>query len=159
MPRRKLARPGLSYFDANAGRMVTESAEVLDMKARIRSCWPNLDVAFDAVDGVFTVVQKCEDGMERCFMTRPYCDERLMMDIAKADPTNRNYVDPEKSVDDHNASVERQRDRELEDISGEFGERFVHALRKDGFMNHESITRRRRRPELARRAIRAGKRP
>ncbi len=157
--RRKLARPGLSYFDANSGRLVTETAEVLDMKAKIRASWPNLDVAFDDVDKKFIVIQHCEDGVERCFMVRDYCDDRLMMDIAKADPTNRNYVDPEKAVDDHNASVERQRDRELEDISGDFGERFIHALRKDGFMNHETITRRRRKPELARRAIRVGKRP
>lgn len=139
MSRRRLARPGLSYFDANSGRLVTESAELLDMKAKIRERWPDLDIFFDHEDRVFVVVQKCEDGVERLALQRPYCDDRLLMDIAKADPTNRNYVDAEKAVDDHNASVERDQDRQLEEIAGEAGERLAHAFKKDGLLDHEDI--------------------
>lgn len=157
--RRQLARPGLSYFDANLGRLVTESAEVLDMKAKIRERWPFLDVAHDTHDQVFTVVQTCEDGVQRCFMTRPYCDDRLLMDIAKADPTNRNYVDPEESVDKHNAQVERDQDREMEEIAGDFGERLIHALKQDGYMDHEDIYGAKPKPDEARRAINVGERP
>lgn len=158
--KRELARPGLSYFDANLGRLVTETAEVLDMKARIKASWPDLEVAYDHIDKVYVVIQKCEDGVERLALQRPYCDDRLIVDLAKADPTHRAYVDPEKAVDDHNASIERDRDRELEDLSGDFGERFIHALKKDGFMNHEEITgvKSPRSRKLARRAINAGQR-
>jgi hypothetical protein len=140
MSRRRLARPGLSYIEANSGRLVTESAELIEMKGRIRERWPNLDVVFDHEDRQFLVIQKLEDGSEHMFLCRPYCDERLMMDIAKADPTNRNYVDPIDAVDKHNESIERDRDRELEEVAGDFGERFIHALKKDGFYDHEDIT-------------------
>lgn len=163
MERRRLARPGLSYVDANAGRLVTETAELLDMKAEIRKRWPNLSVYFDDHTQEFVVVQKImEDGceVERAFMNRPYCGTQLLEDIAKADPTSPYFVDPEKAVDDHNAQVERERDRELAEISGEFGERLQHALKKDGFMDHEDIYggRRVKRRGLGKRAINAGQR-
>lgn len=158
--KRQLARPGLSYFDANSGRLITETAEVLDMKARIKTRWPELSIAYDSVDKVYVVVQKCEDGVERLALQRPYCDERLMTDLAKADPTSSYFIDPEKAVDDHNASIEKDRDRELEDLAGDFGERFLHALKKDGFMNHEEITgvKSKRSQNMARRAINVGQR-
>jgi hypothetical protein len=163
MSRRRLARPGLSYFEANSGRLITETAEVLDAKAEIRKRWPNLDVYFDHETNEYVVVQKItEQGVEveRAFLNRPYCGQRLMDEITKADPTSSHFVDPEQAVDDHNAKVERERDRELEEISGEFGERLQHALKKDGFMDHEDIYggRRVKRRGLRKQAINVGQR-
>lgn len=139
MERRRLARPGLSYIDANSGRLVTESAELLDMKQRIRERWPNLYVTFDHVDRKYLVIQECEDGIERLALMRPYCDDRLLADIAKADPTHRAYIDPEEAIDKHNAQIERDRDWELEQIAGDAGERLAHAFKKDGLHDHENI--------------------
>lgn len=153
--RRRLARPGLSYVDANSGRLITESAEVLDMKAQIRARWPDLDISFDTYDRLYCVTQRCEDHVERLVMTRPYCDARLIADIAKCDPTNPNYVDPLEAVDKHNESIEREQERQLEEISGDFGERLIHALKKDGFYDHEDISGVKRKPQSLRdRAIR-----
>lgn len=158
MSKRRLARPGLSYIEANSGRLVTESAQLLEMKAQIRERWPSLDVVFDHVDQKFLVIQKMEDGSEHMFMARPYCDNRLIGDIAKCDPTSHHFVDPIEAVDKHNESIERERDRELEEISGDFGERFMHALKKDGFYDHEDITGvKPKSGALAQRAIRRGR--
>lgn len=157
MSKRRLARPGLSYIEANSGRLVTESAQLLDMKGRIRERWPELDVVFDHEDHKFLVIQTMPDGSEHMFMSRSYCDERLIVDIAKCDPTNRHFIDPAEAVDKHNESIERERDRELEELSGDFGERFIHALKKDGFYDHEDITGvRPKSGALAQRAIRRG---
>ena len=158
MSKRRLARPGLSYFDINSGRLVTQSAELMEMKRRIRERWPDLDVAFDHVDRKFLVIQRCQDGVERLFMTRTYCDERLIADIAKCDPANPMYIDPEQAVDDHNAQLERAREQELEDIAGDFGERLIHALKADGYMDHEDVYGGRVKPKAVRdRSVRAAR--
>lgn len=154
--RRRLARPGLSYFDANLGRLVTEGPDVVDIKSRIRERWPNLNTYYDTVDRVWCITQTCEDGTERLFMLRPVLSEQTLMDIAKADPTNRNFQDPLKAIDDHNAHVDRERDRELEEIAGDFGERLIHALKQDGFYDHENIYKVKPKPHMRRRAINAG---
>ena len=154
MSRRNIARPGLSYFDANQGRLITEHPEVLEMKARIRERWPSLNVYFDHVQEEFVVTQ-IHEGVEKFVLARPYCDERLAYDISKTDPDHRNFIDPLKAVDDHNASVERDRDRKLADDVGDFGERFIHALKKDGFYDHEHISHRGK-PNLRKRAVNAG---
>lgn len=157
--RRQLARPGLSYYDANEGRLVTETAELVDLKGRIRERWPSLNIYFDKHQNEFVVTQlSVVDGVERFVLSRPYCDDRILVDISKTDPDHRNYVDPEKSIDDHNASVERERDREIEEIAGDAGEKLIHALKKDGFYNHESIDLKPK-PHLAQRSINAGRRP
>lgn len=145
--RRRLAQAGLSYYDANAGRLIRETPQLLDMKARIRERWPTLDIFFDTHDNVFIVTQHCEDGVDRLALQRPYCDDRLIQDLHKADPTGPNFVDPIKAIDEHNAQVERERDHELAEASGDFGERLIHALKKDGFFDHEDITGVRRKPE------------
>lgn len=152
--RRKIARPGLSYVDANQGRLITEHPDLLAMKGRIRERWPSLDIYFDHQEKVFVVTQ-FHDGVEKFVMSRPYCDERLLYEISKTDPDHRNYVDPLKAVDDHNASVERDRDRKLADDMGEFGERFIHALKKDGYYDHEHISHRGK-PGLRKKAVNAG---
>jgi len=129
------------------------------MKAQIRTRWPGLDIYFDKHQNEFVVTQvSLVDGIERFVLARPYCDERILLDISKTDPDHRNYVDPEVSIDKHNAQVEREQDREIEEIAGDAGEKLIHALKKDGFYNHESIDRLPK-PHLAKRAINAGKRP
>lgn len=152
--RRRLARPGLSYYDANAGRLITETSDLLDMKARIRARWPNLDIFFDREDRVFVVIQHCEDGVDRLALQRPYCDDRLMEDLVKADPTSPHFVDPIKAVDDHNDAIERQQEHELSEVAGDVGERLIHAFKKDGLYDHEDIGARRKPTALRDRAIR-----
>jgi hypothetical protein len=127
------------------------------MKGQIRERWPDLDVVFDHEDNKFLVIQKMEDGSEHLALARPYCDQRLLADIAKADPTSPYFIDPIKAVDDHNAMVEREQERELEEIAGDAGERLAHAFKKDGLINHEDISGvKPKSGELARRAIRRG---
>lgn len=160
MSRRQLARPGLSYIEANSGRLVTETAEVLDVKAEIRSRWPSLDCYFDTEERKFVVTQKVpEEGtlVEKFVLSRPYCGDRLLEDIEKANPESRHFVDPIEAVDKHNAEVEAKQDAEFADKVGDFGERLIHGLRKDGFYNHENLERRGN-PQLRKRAINAGQR-
>ena len=139
MSGRRLARPGLSYIEANSGRLITETAELLDMKAQIRERWSDLDIYFDDQERVFIVTQKGRDGIERLVLSRSYCNDRLLEDISKTDPTSRNYIDPIEAVDEHNARIERERDRELEEIAGDVGERLKFAFKQDGLYDHEDI--------------------
>lgn len=135
MAKRKLARPGLSYFDANLDRLVEVSGEVLDIKNEIRARWPSVNMWYDTFDEVWVLTVTLEDNTERLFMQRKELPprEELMLQIAKADPTHRLYEDPIEAVDRDNAQIEREHERRFSDQMGDAGERLLSALRKDGF--------------------------
>ena len=136
---KELARPGLSYVDAQSGRIVEIQGDVLDVKTQIRERWPNINVYWDNQEKQWIFTQICEDGTERLFMKRKELDSRCVEAVAAADPSSRTYEDPIDAIDKHNAEVERDRDRRFENQMGDVGERFLHALRKDGVMDHPDI--------------------
>src|SRR5205809_79621 len=62
--KRRPAQPGLSYYDANVGRLVTEGPDVCDFKTRIRERWPELSCYYDVIQKEWIVVGKDIHGVE-----------------------------------------------------------------------------------------------
>lgn len=133
---------GLTYFDANTGRLTTEGPDVTNVKARLRELDPNLNAHFDIVDEVWcitwfdhkknqdTLVLTCGDleqgwdAIQRARNDRPgaLTGDQLATKLEKE----------QEAEEDKNMSQFRQ-------IAGDASERLYHALQKDGFFDHEDI--------------------
>lgn len=136
--KRALAKKGLSYVDANRGRVVTIEDDVLGIKAQIEERWPNLYVVIDYDGGAngdptFCVVERCADGVDRLGLERPYLDERLIRDLEAADTWRSGQEDPFALIEAHNAKMEAEEEARFADLIGDVGERLAHAFVKDGF--------------------------
>lgn len=138
MRRLKLARRGLSLYEANRGRLITFEDDVLCIRSQIETRWPELEVFFDEWTEEWVVVEHCKD-VDRLATKVKVLDHNLIHRLEAADQHRAGH-DIEKEVDDWNARLERERDRRLSDQLTEFAERFSFALRKDGFFAHEHIS-------------------
>lgn len=142
--RRHLAKKGLSYVDANRGRVVTVEDDVLGIKAKIEDEFPELYVCIDYEGGpngdpTFLVVERCQDGVDRLGIERAYLDDRLLDDIRRADTHRRGQEDPVALLDAYNEMIEKEKEREFADRIGDVGERLVHAFAKDGVIVRPKI--------------------
>jgi hypothetical protein len=132
MTRRRQAQIGLSYVDANRGRVVSIESDVLEIGRRIEERWPELEAFWDKDQMEYIVIEHCKDGVDRFVCARPYLDERLIQDLEAADTHKRGQEDPVATVDALNAAIEARHDREFSELIGDVGERLAHALHKDG---------------------------
>jgi hypothetical protein len=142
MKKRRLVHPNqpdVSFVEANRGRLVTMEHDVLDIRRTIEETWPELRVFFDEVEEKWVVVENCGDGRQRLATKADVLDHRLLRLLQDIDSHKPGH-DREKRLESWNDRIERQRDQELEEHLAEFAERFKHALRKDGFFNHEHIS-------------------
>lgn len=130
--RRQQAQVGLSYVDANAGRIVSIEKDVLDIGRRIEERWPELEVYHDKDQCEFIIVEHCGDGVDRFVLARPYLDERLIHALEAADTHMKGQEDPVAWVDAVNDALERDNQRRLSDQMAEAAQRLAFALRKDG---------------------------
>lgn len=137
MDGRKAPRKGMTYVDANPGRLVTIEDDVLDIKRRIEQRWPEIEVYFDSenfAEGkpAFLITEKCRDGVERLVCTLPTLNEEVIRTLEKADTHVQGQEDFNAINEAYNAAVEEENNRKFEEQIGEAGERFLHALGKDG---------------------------
>lgn len=132
-----VARNGLNYYDVNRHCLVEVSGEVLEYKRQIEERWPGLiEVYFDKDKLKYVVTQK-NDGVWTLLFETDRLNEGTISRIARAEGLGGDEL--LKEIDTHNKAIERDRDRKFEDQIGDFGERFMHALKKDGFRDHEDI--------------------
>lgn len=126
---------GMSYFDANAHRLITVDDDVLGVKSQIESLWPELSVFFDAEAEEWVIVEMCKDNTERlCFTTPALCDGTL--DRIRKAMDNYSYVD---EIDAHNDQLEKEADRRFTEQINEANERLHFALRRDGLTHYPKI--------------------
>lgn len=136
--KRQLARPGLSYVQANNGRLVTYSEDVLGIKRRIEDRWPDeLSVVFDDVDEVWCVIEHCRDGVDRLVFDTPCLNESAYQRLERAFERTPDQMLAE--IDRHNKAVEQEMDRKFEDRMGDAAERLWWALRKDGVTHYPKV--------------------
>jgi hypothetical protein len=133
MPRRATPQhAGLSYFDANRNCLVEVSGECLEYKRQIQERWPGvIDCWFDKDRLHFVVTVKDIHGKESMLFNTDRLNESTIERIQRAQD-----ITPEEliaDIDNHNAEIEADQDRRFSDQIGDFGERFMHALKKDGF--------------------------
>jgi len=136
--RRRPSRPGLSYLDANRGRLVTIEDDVLGIKNEIQARWPELEVYFDTEQEEWIIVEHCRDHVDRFVLSTKQLDQRILDRLVKADQW-RHGNDVLKEIDSLNDAVEREHDRQLEEICVDVAERLRFAFKKDGLYDHLDI--------------------
>lgn len=133
--RRSPARPGQSYMDANP-QLVSVGADVLDIKRRIETTWPELELVLDTENEEWVIVEHCPDKDRLCFAIpcSEGLDERVIERIHRADAETqaREGIDLADVLEKEQDEVWRRKERELADELGEAHERMLFALRKDG---------------------------
>lgn len=135
------ARPGLTYFDANMGRLVTEGPDVCDYKSRIRADWPELDCYYDVVQEEWIVTQKDQKGQETFILA----DQDLARAYKRLQRA-RNDAPGAMTATQLNEWLEREQDKLREkdmegfrEVARDAAERLMVAFRKDGILDHENI--------------------
>lgn len=138
--KRQPSRPGLSYFDANRGRLVTEGPDILKIKAEIESGWPGvLSVFFDLEEEVWVIVEKCSDGVERLAVKTDILSQKTIDKLHRIDQAKHRQGDVNRQLELEDADVERKKDHILSESIGEAGERLFTALKKDGILHAPSV--------------------
>lgn len=133
--------PGLTYADANGNRLVTYGPDTLDVKRQIEELWGGtLECYFDLEQEEWIVVENCRDGVQRLAVPplKPaQFNPKLIDRLREASQTDAEEA--MNAIDAYNAQVEREEDYILEQISGDAGERLIHAFKKDGLHDHLDI--------------------
>lgn len=145
---------GLTYIDAN-GHLTTEGPDVCDIKSRLRELDPDLSAYYDELQGEWiitwfdrkrnqdTLILTCGDltqGWEAVQKARNDRPGALTGDQMATKLEKEQEADEEKEM------------QKFRDIAADAGERMVHALKKDGFHDHEDIYGPRAKPALSSKA-------
>lgn len=138
---RQPSRPGLTYLDANAGRLVTEGPDVLGIKREIAARWPDvIEVYFDLIEEKWVIVEKCADGVERLVMPpRERLDMTVIEKLQRIDQAAHSQGDLNREFEREDELVDRAKDHSLSEAIGDGAERFYWALRKDGVSHRPEV--------------------
>lgn len=135
MKQRQPARKGLTYLDANRGRLITEGPDVLRIKDEIHARWPGvLECYFDTDTLKWVIVEKCADGVERMVMQTARLDRRVIEKLERIDQAAHAQGDVNKKLEAEDVQAERDKEHELSEAIGEPIERFEHALLGSGVL-------------------------
>lgn len=142
MRNRQPSRQGLSYLDANSGRLVTEGPDVLKIKAEIESRWPGvLSAYFDVQTLEWVIVEKCADGVERLAMKTRKLDMRVVEKLNRIDQAKHAQSTEalHRKLEAEDRQTEKEKDHALSEAVGEGAERLFLALRKDGIIHAPKV--------------------
>jgi hypothetical protein len=140
MRRRQPSRPGLSYYDANRGRLITEGPDVLNIKAEIESRWPGvLSAFFDAESEEWVIVEKCPDGIERLALKTRVLSMGVIQKLERIDQAKHVQGDVNRKLELEDADVERKKEHALTESIGDGAERLFWALKKDGVIHAPQV--------------------
>jgi len=132
---RRVPTKGQSYADVNPGRFIAVQEDVLGYKRLIEDRWSELEVIFDQIDNVWSVIEHCRDGRERLVFNTKVLGEATLKRIAKAED-NVNF---DVEIDEHNERLKEEQASRFKDQMGDFAQRFKFALEQDGYYDHEDV--------------------
>jgi len=128
--KRQPARGGLSYFDANRGRLITEGPDVLSIKDEIHARWPGvLECYFDTCELEWVIVEKCQDGAERLVMTTKALGPHVLDKLQRIDAAAHAQGDIADKLEKESDKAERDKDHAFSETIGEPLERLEHSLK------------------------------
>lgn len=130
MSKRVTPAPGLSYVDANRGRLIDFQDDVLGYKAVIESRWPCLKVIWDTEEMVWCIVETDKNGTDSLVFTTEALGEHTMERLGRADNTRSDALE---DVEAWNAKMELEQERRAAEAIHEVGEKLAWAIRKDEF--------------------------
>lgn len=138
---RQPSRPGLSYFDANSGRLVTEGPDVLEIKAEIASRWGGvIEAYFDIEDEVWVIIEHCADGVDRLVMpVRKTLDMSVVHKLQRIDQAAHDQGDVHRKLELEDMQHDKEVDHRLSEAIGDGAERFYWAMKKDGITERPQV--------------------
>jgi hypothetical protein len=155
-PKRESGLNGLSYADANPGRLIKEGPDVQHFLGRIEETWPELEVYYDCWDLEWVVTQHDRKGNETLVLTdkdlaRAY--ERLQR-ADNAAPGSPDAYNLNELLEREQAEAKEKDMEDFRVIARDAGERLIHAFKKDGLLDHEDIYGPKPKKNLAKRDVR-----
>lgn len=130
MSRRAPARAGLSYFDANRNRLITEGPDVLEVKQMIHARWPGvLECLFDTYDEEWVIIEHCGDGVDRHVLSTKMLTPAIYDKLLRLDQATHAVGDVARKLELEADKAEKDKEHALSEVMGEPIERFEHALR------------------------------
>lgn len=128
--KRKVPAPGLSYIDANPGRIVSFESDVLGYKSVIEGRWPALKVLWDNESMEWLVTQIDREGTQSLVFATKILGEHTLERLGDADNAKS---DPFEDIENWNAKMEAAQEKRNADRIHEVGEKLAWAIRKDEF--------------------------
>jgi len=155
---------GLTYYDVNMGRLVTEGPDVCNYKSRLRELDPTITAYYDEQQEEWIITYWDEQKNQDTFLLSSP-DLALAYDVvcrARNDrPGALTGDELATKFEKEQAAVEDENMKSFRNIAGDAAERLTHALKKDGFFDHENIYGPKVKPGLSAKAgsIRGDRRP
>jgi|SRR5262245_20501702 len=132
MARRNTAAPGLTYVQANGGRVekYTLDAEVLRAHRNIERDYPRLTCLWDKDQHEHIIVETCSDGVERL----AYAGRTFHEDLVRAflERGRSDKVDIFDEMEKANAEWEAEQDYKIGQKVQAAGEKLAFAFAQDG---------------------------
>lgn len=132
--RRRVPTPGLSYVDANGGRLTSFQDDVLGYKTVIESRWPELKVLWDHENLEWVITQVDTEGSECLVFATKTLGEPTLERLGRADNCRS---DPFSDIEDWNDAMDRAQEKYNTERLNEAGEKLAWAIRKDEFNGPE----------------------
>lgn len=146
---------GLTYLDANTGRLTTEGPDVCDVKSRLREIDPDLSAYYDEVQEEWVVTWwDAKKNQDTLILT---CGDLTQgyEAILRARNDRPGALTGDQMADKLEKEQEQEDERDMDkfrNIAGDAAERMYHALKRDGFWDHMDISGPRTRPAASKRA-------
>lgn len=140
--KRNPSRPGLSYLDANKGRLITEGPDVLEIKHEIASRWPGvIEAIFDVEDEVWLIIEHCTDGTDRLAMPpRKRLDMSVIRKLQRIDQASHPQGEEiNRQLEREDELADQAKDHALSEAIGDGAERLYWAMKKDGITERPEV--------------------
>jgi hypothetical protein len=127
--RRRPASRGLSYFDANSRRLITEGPDVCEIKNEILARWPGwLTPFFDTWEEEWVIVEHCKDGTDRLALTTKELNRSILDRLMKMDQATHDIGDVAIELEKQADKVDKDKEHEFSEKLGDGLERLEHSL-------------------------------
>jgi len=138
--RRNTAAPGLTYVEANYGRVerYTLDATVIRAHRNIERDYPRLQCLWDKENHEHVIVEHCRDGKDRLV----WAGRHFVEDVVRAmlNRGNSEHFDLFEEMEKSNAAWEKEFDYRIGQQVMAAGEKLAHAFAKDGLTIRPRMT-------------------
>lgn len=128
--KRTVPSPGVSYVDANRGRLCTFTQDVLGYKDMIPAMWPELQCVWDLDEEEWVITERDKHGTESLVFATKTLGQHTIDRLGRAQNCNSDAL---AEIESWNAKLEREAEERAMDGIRAAGEKLAWAIRKDEF--------------------------
>lgn len=132
--KRSIPSAGLSYVDANRGRLCTFTDDVLGYKDLIQSTWSELQCVWDMENEEWVIIETDKQGTQSLVFATKTLGQHTIERLQRAQNCNSDALE---EIESWNARVEKEREDAAMEKLYAAGEKLAWAIRKDEFNGPE----------------------